>query len=86
MALADLIAPAIKLAEQGLVVSTDLSESLEGLKERFEPWPESLKIFFKDGGAAYVPGDTLVQTDLAASLKAIAEQGPKAFYEGDIAQ
>jgi gamma-glutamyltranspeptidase/glutathione hydrolase len=86
MALADLIAPAIKLAEQGLVVSTDLSESLEGLKERFEPWPESMKIFFKDGGAAYEPGDTLVQTDLAASLKAIAEQGPKAFYEGDIAQ
>ncbi|MCB1812747.1 MAG: gamma-glutamyltransferase, partial [Candidatus Competibacteraceae bacterium] len=67
-------------------VSVDLSESLQGLKARFEPWPESMKIFFKDNGESYQPGETLIQADLANSLKLIAEQGPKAFYEGEIAQ
>lgn len=86
MPLADLIAPAIKLAEEGMPVSVDLSESLAGLKERFEPWPESMKIFFKEGGETYQPGETLVQTDLANALKQIAEQGPSAFYEGEIAE
>ena len=84
--LAELIAPAIRLAEEGLPVSVDLSESLQGLKARFEPWPESMKIFFKDNGESYQPGETLIQADLANSLKLIAEQGPKAFYEGEIAQ
>ena len=86
MPLAVLMAPAIELARDGMPVSVDLSESLKGLKKRFEPWPESMKIFFKDGGTPYEPGETLVQADLARSLQLIADHGPKAFYEGEIAE
>ena len=47
-------------------------------------WPSSAKIFFKPTAASYEPGDMLVQTDLAKSLKQIAAGGADAFYRGEI--
>ena len=84
--LAELIAPALALARDGLVISDDLAGSLQSAQRRLKPWPESAKIFYKADGSPYQAGEILVQQDLAASLQAIAEQGPKAFYEGEIAQ
>ena len=84
--LAEALAPAIALAEQGIVITPDLSDSLKGLSERLQKWPSSTSIFYKEGGVAYEPGETLVQSDLAASMKLIAEEGPSAFYEGPIAE
>jgi len=81
-----LIAPAIRLAEQGISVSEGMAISLKAAKNRMSRWPESMKIFFKPDGTAYEPREILVQKDLADSLKVIAEQGPKAFYDGEIAQ
>jgi gamma-glutamyltranspeptidase/glutathione hydrolase len=86
MTLAQALAPAIELAEQGITVSQDLAESLDGLKDRLKKWPSSTKVFFKDGGALYEPGETLIQGDLAASLRLIAEQGPEVFYGGPIGE
>ena len=87
ISLAEALAPAIELAEQGIVVNPDLSDSLKGLSERLQKWPTSTAIFYKDGGVGYYePGDTLVQSDLAASMKLIAEGGPSVFYEGPIAE
>ncbi len=83
--LAKVLAPAIRLAEEGLEVSPDLAGSIEKARARFEPWPESMKIFFKPDGSAYAPGGKLVQKDLAWSLGQISEHGAKAFYEGAIA-
>ncbi len=85
MSLEQVIQPAIKLAE-GLKVTPDLSNSLRGLEKRLKAWPSSAKIFFKEDGSHYAPGDTLVQADLAASLKQIAKKGPDAFYKGPIAK
>jgi gamma-glutamyltranspeptidase / glutathione hydrolase len=82
--LAEALAPAIELAEQGITVSEDLAASLEDMRDRLEKWPSSTRIFYKAGGAPYRPGDTLVQRDLATSLRLIAEQGPKAVYGGPI--
>jgi len=84
--LQDVVAPAVKLAEEGIPVSEDLSLSLQRARERLAVWPESLKTFFKPDGSPYQPGDRLIQRDLAASLKAIAEQGSAAFYNRDIAR
>lgn len=81
-----LVEPAIRLAEQGFPVSPELAQSLQEVRERLAPWPASRKAFFKPDGSAYQPGETLVQPELAASLERIAEQGAKAFYEGDIAR
>ena len=81
-----LVEPAIHLAKQGFPVNPELAQSLQEARERLTPWPASRKAFFKADGSAYSPGETLIQPDLAASLERIAEQGAKAFYEGEIAQ
>jgi gamma-glutamyltranspeptidase/glutathione hydrolase len=43
-------------------------------------------VFYKDGGVPYGRGEALVQRELAASLRLIAEQGTGAFYEGPVAE
>ncbi|HRD65210.1 MAG TPA: gamma-glutamyltransferase [Candidatus Competibacter sp.] len=81
-----LLEPAIRLAEQGFPVGPELARSLQEAREQMAPWPASTKAFFKPDGSAYAPGETLAQPDLAASLKLIAEEGSRAFYEGEIAR
>jgi gamma-glutamyltranspeptidase/glutathione hydrolase len=80
--LAELIAPSIKLAREGFAVDDDTADSLPGARNMFARWPASAKIFLKGDGAPLGPGDRLVQSDLAATLEAIAARGPAGFYEG----
>lgn len=81
------IAPAIKLAEQGIVVTPDLYTSLQSAKERLQKWDSSKPVFFKNNGQAdYQIGDKFIQKDLAHSLKLIAEQGRDGFYQGATAK
>jgi gamma-glutamyltranspeptidase/glutathione hydrolase len=84
ISLAEALAPAIELAEKGIVVTPDLAQSLRAASARLHKWPSSAKVFYKDGGAPYEAGETLMQRDLAASLRLIAEQGPGALYGGPI--
>jgi gamma-glutamyltranspeptidase/glutathione hydrolase len=84
--LADLIAPAIAMARDGIVFTDDRAESLPNEHERLARWPSTAKIFLKADGGALATGDRLVQSDLADSLQAIARDGPRAFYEGPIAE
>ena len=86
MELAEVVAPAIALAEGGVTVTPELSQSLKGSAEALKKWPSTARIFFKPDGAPYDPGDTLVQADLAKSLRLIAEEGPDAFYRGAIGE
>ncbi|TKB48569.1 gamma-glutamyltransferase [Ferrimonas sediminicola] len=86
MSLKQVLAPAIALAEEGILVSADLANSLEGLKKRLGRWPSTEKVFYKAGGGLYAPGDKLVQRDLAASLKRIADGGRDGFYKGETAR
>ena len=84
--LAELMAPAIKLAREGFTVDDELAETLPRAQPRLVRWPSSAKIFLKNDGVALQNGERLVQPDLAASLEAIAAGGPRAFYEGPIAE
>jgi gamma-glutamyltranspeptidase/glutathione hydrolase len=84
LSLADLIAPAIRLAQQGFRVEDDLADSLPRAQDRLSRWPASAAIFL-NGGQALHTGDRLLQFDLADTLQAIAQQGPQAFYQGAIA-
>ena len=79
------IRPALELAENGFPVSEGLAASLDDAKSRMEKQPESMRVFFKEGGTPYAPGEVLVQKDLAETLRLISEDGPEAFYEGEIA-
>ena len=84
LSLADLIAPAIRLASQGFPVEDDTADSLPRAKERLARWPSSAAIFLT-GGQPPSEGDRLLQFDLADTLRAIAQDGPRAFYQGSIA-
>ncbi|MXA48311.1 gamma-glutamyltransferase [Francisella tularensis] len=83
--LSQVIEPAIKLAEDGIPVSYDLHQSLVTAKPWLQKSPDAMKIFYKKDGSAYEVGEILKQPELANSLKLIAKQGKKAFYEGEIA-
>ena len=82
--LADLVAPSVKLARDGIAVEEDLADSLPAAAPRLGRYPASAAIFMKDGKPLQ-RGDRLVQTDLATTLEAIRQQGPDAFYTGRIA-
>ena len=84
--LAELIAPAIALAREGIPVDGDVADSLPRARDRLARWPSSAKIFLKANGGVLESGDRLVQADLATSLESIARGGPRAFYEGPIAE
>ena len=85
LSLADLIAPAIRLAQQGFPVEDDLADSLPRAAKRLARWPSSSGILLKNGGQPLEAGDRLLQFDLADTLRAIAQDGPQAFYQGRIA-
>ncbi|MGC3836387.1 gamma-glutamyltransferase [Moritella viscosa] len=86
MSLAQVMAPAIKLARDGIVVTPDLANSLQATKKRLSQWPSTKTIFYKADGSNYQPGEILKQTDLANTLTAIAKKGSPAFYQGPIAK
>jgi gamma-glutamyltranspeptidase / glutathione hydrolase len=81
--MAQLIAPAIRLAERGFTVSYELAGLLQVHRERLARWPASRAIFFKHG-APLAAGDTLVQADLARVLRQLSLHGADAFYRGGI--
>jgi gamma-glutamyltranspeptidase/glutathione hydrolase len=83
--LAQLIAPSIALARDGFIVDGDLADTFASARPLFERWPSSRKVFLKPDGQSYGQGDKLIQTDLADTLEAIAKTGPRAFYQGPIA-
>ena len=84
--LAQLLQPAIVLARDGFVLSDDMADTLPAISRRLARWPASAKIFSRADGTSLRQDDTLVQADLAATLTAIAEQGPRGFYQGPVAE
>jgi gamma-glutamyltranspeptidase / glutathione hydrolase len=84
--LAELIAPAIQLAREGFPIEDDIADSLPRAQTRLARWPASARIFLKPDGSALAEGDRLIQSDLAATLEAIAQDGPRGFYEGAVAE
>jgi gamma-glutamyltranspeptidase/glutathione hydrolase len=87
--LAQLLAPAIKLARDGFAVDAELARSLAWSSRRFVKYPASKAIFMRPDTSgkeyrALLEGEQLVQTDLARSLQHIARFGPGVFYGGDI--
>ena len=85
MSLPEVMAPAIRLAEEGFVVTPSFSRSLERNAPRFSRFPSTRAIFLKNG-KPYQPGELFCQPDLARTLKLIAKEGPSAFYRGEIAR
>jgi gamma-glutamyltranspeptidase / glutathione hydrolase len=85
MKLADVIAPAILLAEEGFMVSEKLAAELDEESSGLQAFPMSQRIFL-NGGRHFKTGDTLKQPELAATLKRISKNGAEEFYRGETAR
>lgn len=79
-----LIQPAIDLAEKGFSIGVREAKSLNALQDELKQFNTVMPVFVKDAG--WKEGDTLVQTDLANTMKRIRDQGAAGFYEGETAR
>jgi len=84
MKLADVMAPAIRLAENGFPINKRLAHEFEEERSGLQRFGVSRRIFLNNG-KMFQPGDTLRQPELAATLKRIARNGPAEFYSGETA-
>jgi gamma-glutamyltranspeptidase/glutathione hydrolase len=82
---AELIAPAVTLADEGFVLDAALPTTIAEGRRYLEKWPEAAKIYLPNGDVPK-PGDRLVNKDYASTLRAIAKDGAETFYRGDIAR
>jgi gamma-glutamyltranspeptidase/glutathione hydrolase len=82
----DLLAPAVKLAEDGFAIDEQLAGSLNGIVAAEQVTPELRRVLGKKGGEDWAAGDRLVQKELAATLRRIAERGADGFYRGQTAE
>jgi gamma-glutamyltranspeptidase/glutathione hydrolase len=91
MTLADVIAPAVRLAREGFIA--DWYQALNTAKylEEITVFPETARIHLRNGRSVYrppsmEPGDRVRNPDLAASMELIGREGPDVFYRGALAQ
>ena len=78
------MAPAIRLARDGFILTRGDTDILEYRTREFRARPQLAKLFLRPDGTPLQPGDRLVQSDLANTLAAIAADGAPAFYAGRI--
>ena len=83
---ADLVGPAIALAEEGFAVPSGLAAVWAANRDRLARHAHTARTFLKPDGSPYAAGDRFQQPALAAVLRGIAAGGPRAFYEGEIAR
>ena len=81
---ARVMAPAIRLANQGFIIDDYRSRSLDGAWEQMYIFPASREYFFPTGRAP-TPGTTFVQRDLGKTLQTISDSGAAGFYRGRVA-
>ena len=84
--LQEALAPAIRLADRGFVLTSRFVKGVNAQKERLTRFDSSKKIFFKNNGEEYKVGDLFKQKDLAATLKRISRYGAQEFYTGKTAE
>ena len=83
-----LLTPSVELARQGIPITFKLHDDFNNPRRKswFGNYPSSQKIFYKDNGKPYLPGDLWKQNDLADTLERIQSEGRNGFYGGKTAQ
>jgi gamma-glutamyltranspeptidase/glutathione hydrolase len=84
--LADLLAPAAKVAAEGFPINAAYARKLREVRKDLERFPASRAILFTPDGEPYAEGELLRQVDLARSYRAIAAEGTDWFYKGAFAR
>ena len=85
VAWADIMAPAIKLADEGFVLDEALPTTIAEGRAQFAKYPESVKVFMP-GGKVPKAGDRFTNKDYAETLRTLAKEGAQSFYRGSIAK
>ena len=81
--LAELMAPAVELADKGFPITEALAGAIRGSAKKFSP---SAKAIWYNGDTPKGFGDRVVQKDLANTLREIGAKGSAAFYQGPVAE
>jgi gamma-glutamyltranspeptidase / glutathione hydrolase len=79
------MAPAIRYAEEGFPLTRDQAQFIAGAAEEMRAHPASARYFLKPDGSTYAAGERFVQRDLARTLRAIADRGVAGMYGGWVA-
>lgn len=79
-----LIQPAIDLAEKGFTLTEREARSFDSVQADLKKYNTVMPVFLKEDG--WKAGDTIIQIDLANTLKRIRDDGEKGFYEGETAR
>jgi gamma-glutamyltranspeptidase/glutathione hydrolase len=82
----DLVAPAVRLAREGIPITYALQSGFARNEPRFSNYPSSMEKFFKEDGSHYELGETWYQPDLAHTLELIQNEGHDGFYRGENAR
>ena len=85
MPFADLLAPAIALADTGFILDEYYAGVVQSYATRMMNDPGSLEVYFDNEGRPLAKGERLVQKDLAATLSRMAKNGAADFYSGETA-
>jgi gamma-glutamyltranspeptidase/glutathione hydrolase len=80
----ELIAPAITLAENGFAITAREAASLNSIRNDLQTYNTLPNAFMKTEG--WKSGDTLIQSDLARTLRRMRDSGAAGFYEGETAR
>ncbi|MBR0185071.1 MAG: gamma-glutamyltransferase [Synergistaceae bacterium] len=84
--LSEVMAPAISMAEKGYPLSERQASVMASFHGKLSKFATGRKYFLHADGSDYKTGEIFVQSDLAETLKRIASEGPKGFYEGKTAE
>lgn len=85
LSLAQVLRPAIELAEEGFVVTPAVAADWEGIREELARHPGAMRHYLKPDNSPYQEGDVFRHPRLARVLQALAESGVEVFYRGWIA-
>lgn len=85
LSLAENLAPAIRLAEEGFPAYPKLIDMMKWRRETMLRWDAAPRVFLRDGEIP-AEGETIRQPDLAATIRALAEHGKAGYYEGEVAR
>src|SRR5690606_41891499 len=83
---AEVVAPARRLAQEGVILSRDEAQGLAWSRASWEPYEAGRRAFLKADGSAYAAGERFIQSDLGWTLEQIETHGAAAFYTGEVAE
>ncbi|AXF56981.1 gamma-glutamyltransferase [Salicibibacter kimchii] len=86
MTFAEVLRPAIDVAEEGFVADENLVRETTENQERFNLFSSTRDIYLNENGSAPEPGDVMQNPDKAHTYQLLADEGSEVFYEGEIAE